>query len=48
LIFDPSLGLEAAAFPVEDAVVRGLAVAQAYAFASVDYPGAAGICDFRQ
>ena len=38
----PSLGLEVAAFPVEDAVARGLAVAQVYAFASVDYPGAAG------
>ena len=38
----PSLGLEVAAFPVEDAVAQGLAVAQVYAFASVDYPGAAG------
>ena len=37
----PSLGLEVAAFPVEDAVAQGLAVAQVYAFASVDYPGAA-------
>ena len=37
----PSLGLEVAAFPVEDAVARGLAVAQVYAFASIDYPGAA-------
>ena len=38
----PTPGLEVAAFPVEDAVARGLAVAQVYAFASVDYPGAAG------
>ena len=38
----PSPGLEVAAFPVEDAVAQGLAVAQVYAFASVDYPGAAG------
>jgi uncharacterized membrane protein len=37
----PTPGLEVAAFPVEDAVARGLAVAQVYAFASVDYPGAA-------
>jgi hypothetical protein len=37
----PSLGLEVAAFPVEDAVAQGLAVAKVYAFASVDYPGAA-------
>ena len=37
----PTLGLEVAAFPVEDAVARGLAVAKVYAFASVDYPGAA-------
>ena len=37
----PTLGLDVAAFPVEDAVARGLAVAQVYAFASVDYPGAA-------
>jgi hypothetical protein len=27
--------------PVEDAVARGLATLKAYAFASVDYPGAA-------
>jgi uncharacterized membrane protein len=37
----PSLGLESAAFPTEDAVARGLAVAKVYAFASIDYPGAA-------
>ena len=37
----PSLGLERAAVSVEDAVARGLAVAKVYAFASVDYPGAA-------
>ncbi len=37
----PTPGLEVAAFPVEDAVARGLAVAKVYAFASVDYPGAA-------
>ena len=38
----PRRGLEVAAVSVEDAVARGLAVAQVYAFASVDYPGAAG------
>jgi uncharacterized membrane protein len=38
----PSLGHDVAALSVEDAVARGLAVAKAYAFASVDYPGAAG------
>ena len=37
----PSLGLEPAAVSAEDAVARGLAVAKVYAFASVDYPGAA-------
>jgi hypothetical protein len=37
----PSLGLEVAAFPVDDAVAQGLAVAKVYAFASIDYPGAA-------
>jgi hypothetical protein len=37
----PSLGLERATASVEDAVARGLAVAKVYAFASVDYPGAA-------
>ena len=37
----PSLGVDRAAVSVEDAVARGLAVAQVYAFASVDYPGAA-------
>ena len=38
----PSIRLERAAVSVEDAVARGLAVVKAYAFASVDYPGAAG------
>ena len=38
----PSVRLERAAVSVEDAVARGLAVVKAYAFASVDYPGAAG------
>jgi predicted choloylglycine hydrolase len=37
----PSLGVDRAAVSVEDAVARGLAVAKVYAFASVDYPGAA-------
>jgi predicted choloylglycine hydrolase len=37
----PSLGLERAIVSAEDAVARGLAVAKVYAFASVDYPGAA-------
>ena len=37
----PSLGLERAAVSAEDAVAQGLAVAKVYAFASVDYPGAA-------
>jgi len=41
----PSLGVERAVVSVEDAVedaaARGLAVAKVYAFASVDYPGAA-------
>ena len=37
----PSLGLERAEVSVDDAVARGLAVAKVYAFASVDYPGAA-------
>ena len=38
----PSIRLERAAVSVEDAVARGLALVKAYAFASVDYPGAAG------
>jgi len=37
----PSLGLERAVVSGEDAVARGLAIAKVYAFASVDYPGAA-------
>ena len=37
----PSLGVERAAAAAEDAVAQGLAVAKVYAFASVDYPGAA-------
>ena len=37
----PSVGLERAAVSVDDAVAQGLAVAKVYAFASVDYPGAA-------
>jgi uncharacterized membrane protein len=39
----PSLGIEheRAAVSTADAVAQGLAVAQVYAFASVDYPGAA-------
>jgi predicted choloylglycine hydrolase len=37
----PSLGLVRATVSAEDAVARGLAVAKVYAFASVDYPGAA-------
>ena len=38
---DPVVEHERAAVSVEDAVARGLAVAKVYAFASVDYPGAA-------
>jgi uncharacterized membrane protein len=37
----PSLGVEPAAVSAEDAVAQGLAVAKVYAFASIDYPGAA-------
>lgn len=39
----PSLGIEPerAAVAAADAVAQGLAVAKVYAFASVDYPGAA-------
>jgi hypothetical protein len=37
----PSLGLERTVVSADEAVARGLAVAKAYAFASVDYPGAA-------
>ena len=37
----PSLRLERVAVSVDEAVARGLAVAKVYAFASVDYPGAA-------
>jgi hypothetical protein len=37
----PSLGLERTVVSDDEAVARGLAVAKAYAFASVDYPGAA-------
>jgi probable HAF family extracellular repeat protein len=37
----PKLPVERTMPPVEDAVARGLATLKAYAFASVDYPGAA-------
>jgi hypothetical protein len=37
----PSPRVERAAVSADDAVARGLAVAKVYAFASVDYPGAA-------
>jgi len=37
----PSIGVERTAVAADDAVARGLAVAKVYAFASVDYPGAA-------
>src|SRR2546425_4619372 len=37
----PSLGIEPAAVSADEAVARGLAVAKVYAFASIDYPGAA-------
>ena len=37
----PVLGTERAVEPADDAVARGLATAKVYAFASVDFPGAA-------
>ena len=37
----PRVGVEPTAVAADDAVARGLAVAKVYAFASVDYPGAA-------
>jgi hypothetical protein len=37
----PSFGPNRAEVSVEDTVARGLAAAKVYAFASVDYPGAA-------
>lgn len=37
----PSIGAEPSIAPADDAVARGLAVAKVYAFASVDFPGAA-------
>src|SRR5205823_674792 len=37
----PSVRVERTAVAADDAVARGLAVAKVYAFASVDYPGAA-------
>src|SRR5690349_20069287 len=37
----PRIGAEPSIAPADDAVARGLAVAKVYAFASVDFPGAA-------
>jgi hypothetical protein len=37
----PSIGAEPSIAPGDDAVAQGLAVAKVYAFASVDFPGAA-------
>ena len=44
----PSIGAEPSIAPGDDAVARGLAVAKVYAFASVDFPGAAESLIFDQ